>query len=214
MASRQGPPLTEPPAYGEASPALEHLVLYDDGSSEWLTLKNEKVRYVQATRAAQLVGQVTASLSADDDMSWFAAPVAACVEILCFNVGSRAVGVRCRSRDTVSYMSRRSWPSLGLSEERRHDDGVEAHSLLATQVEAEALGLVDYHNVITEPMDLGTVDDRVEIFKLLQFGVCCSLYAVACIPRRSCPSLGRKHESRDSRVDVHTGRRPRAAGLL
>ena len=35
--------------YGEASPALEHLVLYDDGSSEWLTLKNEKVRYVQAT---------------------------------------------------------------------------------------------------------------------------------------------------------------------
>ena len=67
--------------YGEASPALEHLVLYDDGSSEWLTLKNEKVRYVQATRAAQLVGQVTASLSADDDMSWFAAPVEACVEI-------------------------------------------------------------------------------------------------------------------------------------
>ena len=101
VASRQGPPLTEPPAYGEASPALEHLVLYDDGSSEWLTLKNEKVRYVQATRAAQLVGQVTASLSADDDMSWFAAPVAACVEILCFNVGSRAVGVRCRSRGTV-----------------------------------------------------------------------------------------------------------------
>ena len=101
VASRQGPPLTEPPMYGEASPALEHLVLYDDGSSEWLTLKNEKVRYVQATRAAQLVGQVTASLSADDDMSWFAAPVAARVEILCFNVGSRAVGVRWWSRDTV-----------------------------------------------------------------------------------------------------------------
>ena len=95
VASRQGAPLTEPPAYGEASPALEHLVLYDDGSSEWLTLKNEKVRYVQATRAAQLVGQVTASLSADDDMSWFAAPVAARVEILGFNLGSRAVGVRC-----------------------------------------------------------------------------------------------------------------------
>ena len=56
------------------------------------------MRYVQATRAAQLVGQVTASLSADDDMDWFAAPV-----------------------------------------------------------EAEALGLVDYHNVVTEPMDLGTV---------------------------------------------------------
>jgi len=102
VASRQGAPLTEPPQYGEASPALEHLVLYDDGSSEWLTLKNEKVRYVQATRAAQLVGQVTASLSADDDMDWFAAPV-----------------------------------------------------------EAEALGLVDYHNVVSEPMDLGTVDDRV-----------------------------------------------------
>ena len=67
--------------YGEASPALEHLVLYDDGSSEWLTLKNEKVRYVQATRAAQLVGQVTASLSADDDMSWFAAPVRARVKV-------------------------------------------------------------------------------------------------------------------------------------
>ena len=87
----------------------------------------------------------------------------------------------------------------------RHDDGVEAHSLLATQVEAEALGLVDYHNVITEPMDLGTVDDRVEIFKLSfnsgSLGVC----AVACIPRRSCPSLGRKHESRDSLVDFHTG---------
>jgi hypothetical protein len=95
VASRQGPPLSEPPMYGEASPALEHLVLYDDGSSEWLTLKNEKVRYVQATRAAQLVGQVTASLSADDDMSWFAAPVAARVEILGFNLGSRAVGVRC-----------------------------------------------------------------------------------------------------------------------
>ena len=87
--------------YGEASPALEHLVLYDDGSSEWLTLKNEKVRYVQATRAAQLVGQVTASLSADDDMSWFAAPVAARVAILGFNLGSRAVGVRWWSRDTV-----------------------------------------------------------------------------------------------------------------
>ena len=36
------------------------------------------------------------------------------------------------------------------------------HSLLATQVEAEALGLVDYHNIVTEPMDLGTVDDRVQ----------------------------------------------------
>ena len=77
VASRQGPPLTEPPSYGEASQALEHLVLYDDGSSEWLTLRNEKVRYVQATRAARLVGQVTASLSADDDMQWFAAPVEA-----------------------------------------------------------------------------------------------------------------------------------------
>ena len=97
VASRQGPPLTEPPMYGEASPALEHLVLYDDGSSEWLTLKNEKVRYVQATRAAQLVGQVTASLSADDDMSWFAAPVAARVEILGFNAGSRAVARCCGS---------------------------------------------------------------------------------------------------------------------
>ncbi len=140
VASRQGAPLREPPSYGEASPALEHLVLYDDGSSEWLTLRNEKVRYVQATRAAQLVGQVTASLSADDDMDWFAAPV-----------------------------------------------------------EAEALGLVDYHNVVTEPMDLGTVDDRVEIKVQVSFNSgslavcvrCCSLYAVEGIPRRSCPSLGR-----------------------
>ena len=138
VASRQGAPLSEPPCYGEASPALEHLVLYDDGSSEWLTLKNEKVRYVQATRAAQLVGQVTASLSADDDMDWFAAPV-----------------------------------------------------------EAEALGLVDYHNVITEPMDLGTADGRVDIKVQVSFnsgslGVCvrcCSLHAVEGIPRRSCPSL-------------------------
>ena len=138
VASRQGAPLTEPPSYGEASPAREHLVLYDDGSSEWLTLKNEKVRYVQATRAAQLVGQVTASLSADDDMDWFAAPV-----------------------------------------------------------EAEALGLVDYHNVVSEPMDLGTVDDRVEIKVQAPFNFwcvvvcvrCCSLQSVACISRRSCPSL-------------------------
>ena len=138
VASRQGAPLSEPPSYGEASPALEHLVLYDDGSSEWLTLRNEKVRYVQATRAAQLVGQVTASLSADDDMDWFAAPV-----------------------------------------------------------EAEALGLVDYHNVITEPMDLGTADGRVDIKVQVSFnsgslGVCvrcCSLHAVEGIPRRSCPSL-------------------------
>ena len=137
VASRQGPPLTAPPAYGEASPALEHLVLYDDGSSEWLTLKNEKVRYVQATRAAQLVGQVTASLSADDDMDWFAAPV-----------------------------------------------------------EAEALGLVDYHNVVSEPMDLGTVEYSEEIFKLCfnsgSLGVCVrcySLYVEECIPRRSRPSL-------------------------
>ena len=138
VASRQGAPLTEPPSYGEASPALEHLVLYDDGSSEWLTLKNEKVRYVQATRAAQLVGQVTASLSADDDMDWFAAPV-----------------------------------------------------------EAEALGLVDYHNVITEPMDLGTADDRVEIKVQAPFNLrcvvvgasCCSLDTVEGISRRSCPSL-------------------------
>ena len=101
-------------------------------------MKNEKVRYVQATRAAQLVGQVTASLSADDDMDWFAAPV-----------------------------------------------------------EAEALGLVDYHNVITEPMDLGTADGRVDIKVQVSFnsgslGVCvrcCSLHAVEGIPRRSCPSL-------------------------
>ena len=163
VASRQGAPLTQPPAYGEASPAREHLVLYDDGSSEWLTLKNEKVRYVQATRAAQLVGQVTASLSADDDMDWFAAPV-----------------------------------------------------------EAEALGLVDYHNVVSEPMDLGTVDNRVEIKVQVSFnsgslGVCVrcySLYVEEGIPRRSCPSLGRKHESRDSLVDVHTGRRQGPAGLL
>jgi len=142
VASRQGAPLTEPPSYGEASPALEHLVLYDDGSSEWLTLKNEKVRYVQATRAAQLVGQVTASLSADDDMDWFAAPV-----------------------------------------------------------EAEALGLVDYHNVVSEPMDLGTVDDRVESKVQVSFNLrcvvvgasCCSLDTVECIRGTSCPSLGRKH---------------------
>jgi len=121
VASRQGAPLTEPPSYGEASPALEHLVLYDDGSSEWLTLKNEKVRYVQATRAAQLVGQVTASLSADDDMDWFAAPV-----------------------------------------------------------EAEALGLVDYHNVVSEPMDLGTVGDCVasKVQVVLQFEVCWGLREV------------------------------------
>ena len=138
MASRQGAPLTEPPSYGEASPALEHLVLYDDGSSEWLTLRNEKVRYVQATRAAQLVGQVTASLSADDDMDWFAAPV-----------------------------------------------------------EAEALGLVDYHNVVSEPMDLGTVGACVELTGQAPFNLgslvvcvrCCSLDTVECIPRRSCPSL-------------------------
>ena len=138
VASRQGAPLSEPPMYGEASPAREHLVLYDDGSSEWLTLKNEKVRYVQATRAAQLVGQVTASLSADDDMDWFAAPV-----------------------------------------------------------EAEALGLVDYHNVVSEPMDLGTVGDcvasKVQVsFNSGSLGVCVrcfSLNTVEGIPRRSCPSL-------------------------
>ena len=121
VASRQGAPLTEPPSYGEASPALEHLVLYDDGSSEWLTLRNEKVRYVQATRAAQLVGQVTASLSADDDMDWFAAPV-----------------------------------------------------------EAEALGLVDYHNVVSEPMDLGTVEysEEIKVQLVLQFEVCRGLREV------------------------------------
>ena len=32
---------------------------------------------------------------------------------------------------------------------------------------------------------------------------CCSLDTVACIARRSCPGLGRKHESRDSLVDSH-----------
>ena len=114
------------------------MVLYDDGSSEWLTLKNEKVRYVQATRAAQLVGQVTASLSADDDMDWFAAPV-----------------------------------------------------------EAEALGLVDYHTVVSEPMDLGTVGDcvasKVQAPFNLRFAVvwvrCFSLNTVECIRGTSCPSL-------------------------
>ena len=93
---------------------------------------------MQATRAAQLVGQVTASLSADDDMDWFAAPV-----------------------------------------------------------EAEALGLVDYHNVVSEPMDLGTVEACVEIKVQAPFNSgslvvcvrCCSLHAVEGIPRRSCPSL-------------------------
>ena len=34
------------------------------------------------------------------------------------NSGSLAVGVRCRSLDTVAGTSRRSWPSLGLSEGR------------------------------------------------------------------------------------------------
>ena len=34
---------------------------------------------------------------------------------------------------------------------------------------------------------------------------CCSLCAVEGIPRRSCPSLSRKHGSRDSLVDFHTG---------
>ena len=103
VSSRQGPPLSEPPAYGQASQAIEHLVLYDDGSSEWLALHGEKVRYVQATRAAQLCGQVIVSLSAQDEFQWFAAPV-----------------------------------------------------------EADALGLVDYHTIVTEPMDLGTVDDRIQ----------------------------------------------------
>ena len=42
---------------------------------------------------------------------------------------------------------------------RRPSDAVDA---ISTQVEAEALGLVDYHNIVTEPMDLGTVDDRVQ----------------------------------------------------
>ena len=79
------------------------------------------------------------------------------------------------------------------------------HSLMATQVEAEALGLVDYHTVITEPMDLGTVDDRAEIFKLCfnsgSLGVC---VRVDCIPRRSCPSLGRKQRCRDSETQRRT----------
>ena len=67
----------------------------------------------------------------------------------------------------------------------------------AAPVEAEALGLVDYHNVVTEPMDLGTVDGRVEMkFKLCfnseSLGVCVRCYSlntVESIPRRSCPSL-------------------------
>ena len=95
---------------------------------------------MQATRAAQLVGQVTASLSADDDMDWFAAPV-----------------------------------------------------------EAEALGLVDYHNVVSEPMDLGTVGDCVASKVQVSFNLRCVVvcvrcfcpYSVVCISRGSCPSLGR-----------------------
>ena len=68
----------------------------------------------------------------------------------------------------------------------------------AAPVEAEALGLVDYHNVVSEPMDLGTADDRVEIKVQVSFnsgslGVCVrcgSLDAVARISRRRWPSLG------------------------
>ena len=66
----------------------------------------------------------------------------------------------------------------------------------AAPVEAEALGLVDYHNVVSEPMDLGTVEARVEIFKLCfnsgSLGVCVRCYSlntVEGIPRRSWPSL-------------------------
>ena len=93
---------TAPPKYGEASPASEHLVLYDDGSSEWLDLSKERVRYPKATRTAQLCGQVVQSLVRDDPMGWFVSPV-----------------------------------------------------------DAEALGLANYHDVVKTPMDLGTVDNRI-----------------------------------------------------
>ena len=45
-----------------------------------------------------------------------------------FNLGSLAVGVRCRSLDTVERISRRSWPSLSRNQ------GRETHWLISTQV--------------------------------------------------------------------------------
>ena len=59
----------------------------------------------------------------------------------------------------------------------------------------------EYFNVkaseeLQAPFNLGSLAVGVRCF---------SLNTVACIPRRSCPSLSRKHESRDSLVDVHTG---------
>ena len=50
----------------------------------------------------------------------------------------------------------------------------------AAPVEAEALGLVDYHNVVSEPMDLGTVGDcvAIKVQVVLQFVVCWGLREV------------------------------------
>ncbi|KAH8097859.1 hypothetical protein JL720_777 [Aureococcus anophagefferens] len=92
----------EAPPAGAHSLASEHLVLYDDGSSEWLDLSTERVRYVEASKAAREAGDAIQQLVAEDYFQWFISPV-----------------------------------------------------------DSEALGLVDYHEVVKQPMDLGTVDDRI-----------------------------------------------------
>ncbi|KAH8058347.1 hypothetical protein JL722_6209 [Aureococcus anophagefferens] len=88
----------EAPPAGAHSLASEHLVLYDDGSSEWLDLSTERVRYVEASKAAREAGDAIQQLVAEDYFQWFISPV-----------------------------------------------------------DSEALGLVDYHEVVKQPMDLGTV---------------------------------------------------------
>jgi len=99
---RHGAPPCRPPGDRDASPAAEHLVMYEDGSSEWLDFRKEKIRLPEATRAAGRAGRDVQELVAEDDQQWFNQPV-----------------------------------------------------------DAEAMGLTNYHDVIRAPMDLGTVDDRL-----------------------------------------------------
>lgn len=90
------------PAGPHVSYAHRHLVLYEDGSSEWLDLRRERVRFASATKAHK-----------------------DCVKLL----------VKLELADMNGFFSK--------------------------PVNAEELGLNDYHDVIERPMDLETIECRL-----------------------------------------------------
>lgn len=96
------PTVDSHPAGSHVSYAHRHLVLYEDGSSEWLDLRRERVRFASATKAHKDCVKGLVKLELADMNGFFSKPV-----------------------------------------------------------NAEELGLSDYHDIIERPMDLETIECRL-----------------------------------------------------